>query len=103
MSPREKRLEFEFRTGRVIIDYDRCIAPECSFACIKADRLYGRGVLKIEGGKPVLAVSREEAKRLCNECLACETDCEIYGSRALRIELPLFGLEDYRRRLNVPI
>ncbi|NIN52905.1 MAG: hypothetical protein GTN80_07450 [Nitrososphaeria archaeon] len=99
----EKKLEFEFRTGKVIIDYDKCIAPECGFACVKADRLYGRSVLKIEGSRPILSVSREEAKRLCNECLGCELDCEFYGNKAIRIELPLFGLNEYRKRMGIPV
>lgn len=82
-------LVFNTRTGKILIDYSKCIAPKCGFACVKADRLYGRGVLRIEKGKPVLNVSEKEASRLCNECLACEIYCEWYGGKAIKIELPI--------------
>ncbi len=52
----EDRLEFETKTMKVIIDYGKCeparkntAAPLCGFACVKADRMYDRGVLRIEG------------------------------------------------------
>jgi hypothetical protein len=91
-------LKFEFRTGKITIDYGKCIAPDCGFACVKADRFYGRNVLKIEKAKPTLSVSKEEAKRLCNECLACEIHCRFSNSDAVRIELPLPGLDQYRSK-----
>ena len=91
-------LEFEFRTGKVLIDYAKCIAPKCGFACVKADRFYGRNVLKILDQKPVLAVTPEEAKRLCNECLGCEIHCQLHATGAIHIELPLIGLEEYKTR-----
>jgi hypothetical protein len=83
------RLVFKTRTCEIVIDYDKCIAPKCRFACVKADRLYGRGVLKIAGGKPVLAVSQDEAARICNECLACEIHCEWNGGKAVRVIVPI--------------
>ena len=101
----DKNLEFETRTGKIILDYSRCDPvvnktsnPSCGFACIKADRLYGRNVLKIEDGKPILAVPQKEAQRLCNECLGCEFDCTVYGKDCIQIILPLFGLEEYRKK-----
>jgi hypothetical protein len=93
-------LEFEFKTGKVIIDYTKCIAPTCGFACIKADRFYGKSVLEIVKGKPVLAVTPNEARHLCNECLACEIHCQLYGGNAIQIELPLFGLREYRAQFK---
>ena len=49
------KLRFETRKTRITIDYGRCIPatekssqPSCGFACVKACRLYGRNVLKIE-------------------------------------------------------
>jgi hypothetical protein len=95
---RTRVLEFEFRTGRVTIDYDKCIAPTCGFACVKADRFYGRNVLKILDQKPVLAVTPEEAKRLCNECLGCEIHCQLHATGAIHIELPLAGLKEYKMK-----
>jgi len=98
MRSTEQMLKFAFRTGEVSIDLSLCIAPQCRFVCVKACRLYGRGVLKIEGSKPALAVSHEEVPRLCNECLACEIHCELQGNRAVKITLPLLGLQEYRER-----
>jgi len=82
--------EFEFRTGKVSIDYEKCDGCT-SFACVKACSLYGRNILRVQGGKPVLSVSPEEAKRLCIECLACEEECRLRGQGALKIALPVIG------------
>ena len=79
--------EFEFRTGKVSIDYGKCDGCT-SFACVKACSLYGRNILRVQGGKPVLSVSHEEARRLCIECLACEQECYSKGQQALTIVLP---------------
>ena len=93
-------LEFECRTGRVVVDYEKCEGC-ASFACVKACSLYGRGLLTIQEGKPVLAVDHAEAKRRCIECLACEYDCLFRGGNgALKVILPLFGLEEYRKKVG---
>lgn len=102
MGQPEQMFKFTFRTGEVSIDLSKCNAPKCRFVCVKACRLYGRGVLKIEGGKPTLAVSHEEVPRLCNECLACEINCELHGNNVIKITLPLFGLEEYRKKACLP-
>jgi succinyl-CoA synthetase beta subunit len=99
----EECLSFEFETGKLTIELNKCIAPKCGFACVKACRWYGRSCLKIKDGKPALVGGPEQLKRLCNECLACEVECELHGSRAIKIELPLYGLEEFRRRYAVPI
>ncbi len=101
--PLGEHLSFTSQTGKVTISLARCIAPKCGFACIKADRWYGRACLKIEGGKPALTGSPEQLKRLCNECLACEVECELYGGKAITIELPLHGLDEFRRKYRVPV
>lgn len=94
----ENILEFHIRTGTIRIDYTRCepaikntSTPSCGFACVKADRLYGRNVLRIEKNRPVLAIPSKEAERLCNECLGCEHYCNDLGSSCIEIDLPLFG------------
>jgi len=105
--PKKDSLTFDIRTGKITINYSRCEPfiknksnPSCGFACVKADRFYGRNVLKIERNKVVLAnPDPEEIKRLCNECLACEHDCTLYGSDCIRIELPFPGIDEYRRKL----
>ena len=102
----KERLDFEVRTGKITIDYSRCepatgntSSPACGFACVKACRLYGRNILKIEGNKPVLAiVDAEEIKRLDNECLSCEYACWSQGTACISIELPLPGIDEYRKK-----
>lgn len=81
-----KEVRLKARTCEVIIDYSKCKAPDCGFECIKADRLYGRSVLGIRGGKPVPAVSPEAFERRCNECLACELYCP---TGAIKVVVPL--------------
>lgn len=102
-APLGEQLSFTSQTGRVTINLAKCIAPKCGFLCVKADRWYGRGCLKIDGGKPALTGSPEQLKRLCNECLACEVECELHGGRAIAIELPLHGLDEFRSRYGVPV
>ena len=99
-------LEIRARRAKIIIDYKRCVpavnndpSPPCGFACVKACRLYGRNVLKIENNRPVLTVTDPaEIERLDNECLACEYACMIHGASCISIEVPLPGIEDYRAR-----
>ena len=83
------KLRFNTRTMSIIIDYDKCVAPDCGFACVKACRLYGRGILKIENRLPRLGLRGEEIIKLDNECLACEIYCSWYGNDAIKIEIPL--------------
>ena len=104
----EERLEFETKSMKVIIDYLRCeparkntADPRCGFACVKADRMYDRGVLRIEGNKPVLAGSREDAKKNSNESLSWEYACQATDNDAIKILIPFPGLKDYRKRMNL--
>ena len=104
----EERLEFETKSMKVIIDYLKCeparektANPRCGFACVKADRMYDRGVLRIEGNKPVLAGSREDAKKNSNESLSWEYACQSTGNDAIKILIPFPGLKDYRKRMNL--
>jgi hypothetical protein len=90
---------FSFRTGEVSIDHNKCAKCE-NFACIKADSLFGTGLLRIRGRKPVLTTNSEDAKRLCSECLACEIYCQAYGNAGLRIKLDMLGLDEYRAKLK---
>ena len=83
------KLVFKTRTMTITIDYSKCVAPKCGFACVKACRLYGRSVLKIENGLPKLTLPQEEVVRVDNECLACEIHCMWYGGGAVHIEVPL--------------
>jgi len=61
-----------------------------------------KDVFEIEGGKPALADNPEELKRLCNECLSCEIECELLGGKCIKIELPVSGLDEFRKKYGVP-
>ncbi len=104
----EDRLEFETRITKVIIDYRKCeparnktASPACGFACVKADRMYDRGVLRIEGNRPVLAGSPEDAKKNSNESLSWEYACRATGNDAIKILIPFPGLRAYRNRMHL--
>ena len=57
-------------------------------------------VLKLEEGRPVLAIPAEDAKRgKCTECLACEIFCTFHEQDAIVIHLPVTGLEEYRMKI----
>ncbi|MEW6744832.1 MAG: ATP-grasp domain-containing protein [Planctomycetota bacterium] len=96
--PAKEPYEFQTVTGRIVYDHAVCLECEskvCVQACVPQ-------ILKVENGKPVLAVSREEAKRgKCTECLACEVECRFHGKGAGHVELLIPGLEDYRRSQGV--
>jgi len=86
---------YEFRTvtrGTVSYDYGRCDACEskvCVADCVPR-------ILKLEGGRPVLNISAEDAaKGKCTECLACEVECAARGNGGGRITLPIPGLDEY--------
>ena len=96
----EDKLVYETRTGKVTIDRSRC-EPACTVAIVQADRLYGRNVLKIEGNKAVLAVTDPaEIKRLDNESLAIEYYSRLHGSDSVTIELPIKGLDEYKKKVG---
>ncbi|MEM3404685.1 MAG: hypothetical protein QXJ17_09130 [Nitrososphaeria archaeon] len=85
----------QFRTGEILIDFEACRACK-NYACIKADRLFGTSVLRLQDGKPVAAVNPDEFQRVCNECLGCEIYCQLFGNKGLTIKLNSIGLEEYR-------
>jgi succinyl-CoA synthetase beta subunit len=88
LSPSSYR--FETLTGAVIIDHEKCRLC-ASKPCVEACR---SNVLRFEGTLPVLAIPEREAKKgKCTECLACELECRFQGNKALRIDLPIPGLE----------
>jgi hypothetical protein len=101
------KLEFTTRCMKTTIDYDKCEAaknntsrPSCGFACVKADRMYDRGILRIEGNRPVLAVSEEAAHKMSNESLSWEYACNAVGVGAVAITIDFPGLEDYRKGMR---
>ena len=38
-------------------------------------------------------------EQLCIECLACEIECIFHGNKGAYIDLPIAGLEDYRKKV----
>jgi succinyl-CoA synthetase beta subunit len=95
-APPEGCHSFASPTGRVSFNHERC--RKCaSKACVAA---CAPGILKLEEGCPVLAVTPEEARRgKCTECLACEIQCRFHERAAIFIQLPIPGLEEYRKSL----
>jgi len=87
---------FPFATGKVSIDYEKCKDCE-NYVCVKACSLFGRTILRVEDGKPVLV--SEDANTRCIEDLTCELYCQDYGNKGLTISLDMFGLEDYRHKI----
>ncbi len=87
---------FETITGSLAIDHSRC--PSCtSKGCVEACT---PRILKLENGLPVLAIPVEEAKKgKCTECLACEIFCTYHERKAIVINLPIPGLNEYRERI----
>lgn len=86
---------FRTLTGTVTYDHDlcaRCASKVCVSSCVPQ-------ILKLdEEGLPVLAIAAEEAARgRCSECLACEVDCRALGAGGGRVDLPIPGLDAYRR------
>jgi hypothetical protein len=78
--------------GTVSFDYARCDGCEskvCVEECVPK-------ILSLEGGRPVLNVTGEDAARgRCTECLACEVECRARGNGGGRITLPVPGLAGY--------
>jgi succinyl-CoA synthetase beta subunit len=86
---------FDSITGQVTFDHDLCLNCEskvCVEKCVPQ-------ILEIKNGKPVLNITREEAKKgKCTECLACEIECYFHGNKGGRIDLPIKGLDEYRKK-----
>jgi succinyl-CoA synthetase beta subunit len=87
---------FESPTGTVTYDHavcDTCESKVCVKECV-------RQILKLEDGRPVLNITREDAKRgRCVECLACEVECHFAGAGGGHVDLAILGLEEYRKGL----
>lgn len=94
-------MDFEERTIKVMIDTDKC--PDCTTkACIEACKVYSRGILQLNDGKPSVShLSPEEVKRRGTECLGCEYECWQRGNSAIRIEVPIKGLDEYVRKRSL--
>ncbi len=87
---------FTSLTGSLHIDHSKCTACG-THGCVEACSPH---ILKLEQGKPVLAVEPEEARKgKCTECLACEIFCRFHERQAITIQLPIPGLKEYREKI----
>ncbi|MEW8959469.1 MAG: hypothetical protein AB2448_10265 [Moorella sp. (in: firmicutes)] len=91
-------LEFWERTIKVTIDTDKCDACETK-ACIDACKKFARGLLQLKDGRPsVEHLTEDGIQRLGTECLACEYECWFRGKSAIKIDVPIEGLDEYLRK-----
>ena len=89
-------MEFNERSIKVNIDTSKC--PQCTTkACIAACKTYDRELLQIKDGVPTVSyISAEEVVRRGTECLACEYACWKRGLNAIKIDIPIKGLDDFK-------
>jgi succinyl-CoA synthetase beta subunit len=89
---------FETMTGTVI--YDHAVCAECeSKVCVET---CVPKILRLEDGLPVLNITPDEAKKgRCTECLACEVECHFLGAGGGYVDLPIAGLDEYRKQVGL--
>ena len=94
----EPKESYTFQSPSGTVTYDHAICDTCeSKVCVKT---CVRQILKLEDGRPLLNISREDAKRgRCIECLACEVECHFEGAGGGFVDLPIPGLEECREGL----
>ena len=80
------------------VTYDHAVCATCeSKICV--EQCVPQILTLNEEGCPVLRIPPEEAKKgRCTECLACDVDCTFQGAGGGTVELPIPGLDEYRRR-----
>ena len=87
--PPKDPCSFETVTGRVTIDNAK-LTPEGRKAIIES---CAPGILEEKDGRVELNIPAEDAKKgKCTECLACEIASFEEGCNAVRIDLPIAGL-----------
>ena len=96
----KKPYTFETVTeGTVTLDHAvcaRCESKVCVKECVPQ-------ILSLdEEGCPVLNISRDDARQgRCIECLACEIACYFQGAGGGYVDLPIPGLDEYRREHRI--
>lgn len=88
-TPPKNGFSFPINGGVVYVDYDKC--DDAANAILLE---YGKGIFKIENGKPVLAISEEEVAGKDSELIACEVECRSRAQEAIYVSLPIAGLHD---------
>lgn len=79
--------QFPIAGGQVYIDHAKC--DEQTSAVLLE---FGKGIFKLEGGKPVLAIEVKEVAGKNSELIACEVECRARGRDAMYVDLPIEGL-----------
>lgn len=90
-----KTLRFKvFSGGTLEFDLDKCEICQTK-PCVEACNSPNMGsVLGLKDGHPDLKVKEADvAKGACTECLSCEFACNSMGKRAIRVILPIPGLD----------
>jgi succinyl-CoA synthetase beta subunit len=88
---------FETVTGGTVT-FDHAVCATCeSKACV--EECVPQILTLNEEDCPVLNITLEEAQKgRCIECLACDVACYFRGAGGGYVELPIPGLEEYRKR-----
>jgi len=88
---------FKTLTGLWTVDHAKCAGCDnkpCVDSCHP-------NILELRDGKVFLNISDEEAARgRCTECLACEIACWSEAGQAIKIDLPIDGLDEYLKELQ---
>lgn len=93
-------IEFTFRTGKIDIDTAKCAVCH-NHPCINACKQFGANLFTVNEGKFGLINSPEETGRRCIEDLSCEIYCQRNGNKGLLINLDMFGLTEYRKKIGL--
>jgi ferredoxin-like protein FixX len=93
-------IEITFRTGKIVIETAKCAACK-THPCINACQVYGANLFTLTDGKFALINSLEETGRRCIEDLSCEIYCQRNGNKGLVLNLDMFGLEEYRKKIGI--
>jgi hypothetical protein len=88
-TPPPGALTFDINGGEVYLDVNHC--DEATNALLLE---YGRGIFKIENGKPALALSPEEVAGKDSELIACEVECRARAQDVLYVDLSIPGLDE---------
>ena len=95
----QKPYAFETVTGGTVT-FDHALCAGCeSKICVQE---CARSILTLDDGLPVLNITPEEARKgRCVECLACEVECLFQGEGGGHVELPIPGLDAYRKSVGM--
>ena len=87
VTPPRNALKFPINGGSVSINLDLC--DERTTAVLME---YGKGIFKLENGRPALALSEKDVAGKDSELIACEVECRHKANDAVHVHLPIRGL-----------